>query len=72
MQTPSITDTGSHRRDTLLITSRQAQLLLELVHKAAWTGATVVEIAPVIAQLETLAPPAPPSSIGVDSGNRGI
>lgn len=43
-------------RGQLLLTSKQAVLLLELVHKAAWTGTTVREIAPVIAQLEALAP----------------
>jgi hypothetical protein len=49
--------TESTNTQSLLLTREQAGLLLELAHKAAWSGATVRLIAPVIAQLESLAPP---------------
>lgn len=55
------------KTNVLQLTDEQAKLLRELVHKAAWTGDTIVTIAPVIAQLEQLAPAAAASS----SSDRG-
>lgn len=68
------TSSSSAARGQLLLTSKQAVLLLELAHKAVWSGALVREIAPVIAQLEALAPPpsSPPADrFLVDTGTRG-
>lgn len=56
--TDPTTSSSAATRGQLLVTARQAALLLELAHKAAWSGVLVREIAPVIAQLEALAPPA--------------
>lgn len=42
-------------RASLLLTRGQAATLLTLVHETTWQGTMVREIAPVIAQLESLA-----------------